>query len=709
MIRDQFEHDWDHARRLAERAAGRARARLRRSVPHATRLLAMLGLAGLAAVVLLPVPLTALAHSYSALPAAARTFPSDTLVFARGGQEIADLHPPDSSRIPVPLDQVAPVMQEAVVDIEDHGYWTSPSFDLGRIVQAAFYDAVHRAPDQGASTIEEQLAKILYLRDNRSLIYKIKEILYGNDLASRLSRRQILDEYLNDVYFGQGATGVQAAAETYFGVPASRLTAAQATLLAGLLPAPSYLDPLNNPSGARLRQRAVVQAMVTQGNLTEHEANAILAHPTPLHPSSGSNLAPYFIDQVQQWLRSHFGDLYPTLGLRVYTTLDLPLNETAQKLVTQVVAARAAMHMTDGALVAENPQNGDIETWVGGAGPSLPGGQIDMAAVPRQTGSTFKIFTYSAAIASHTITMTTPILDNRLTLPSGGPGGGPYVVHDYNGQYFGVVPAEVALGNSLNVPAVRVELATGVPQVLKMARAFGVTTLDGSDSSYGPSLTLGAYPIPLWEMAQAGSVLAAQGTLHPARFVLRVIGRRGKVLYSAPTVTRRVVSSQVAFIMNTILARNSNRLLAFGPDTPLVLPGRTVAVKTGTSNSFRDNLAVGWTPTLVGADWVGNANDQPMYGGGINGISGAAILWHDFMEAALTGQPAQWYQVPSGMTVGQYQGQTVYYLPGTGPTNQVLGGGALRGPGGRPSGPPGRHGKGPPGQNGQNGPGGPGG
>ncbi|MHB1501805.1 MAG: transglycosylase domain-containing protein [Candidatus Dormibacteria bacterium] len=689
MIRDPFESDWDRARTIAAHGA----ARLRRSLAargRPMRLLALLAVGGLAAMVLLAVPFTALADSYSSLPAVARTFPANTLVYAQGGQQIADLHAQGESRVPVSLGQVAPVMQQAVVAIEDHGYWTSPSFDLARIVKAAFYDVAHRAPVQGASTIEEQLAKILYLQDNKSLIYKIKEIVYGNDLTAHYSRRQILQQYLNDVYFGQGATGVQAAAQIYFGVPASRLDTAQATMLAGLLPAPSALDPFVNPNAARQRQRLVVAAMVAQGELSKSQAAAVLAKPTPLRQTAPANLAPYFLDQVEQWLQARFGSSYQSKGLRVYTTLNLPLNERAQQLVSQVISARSAMHMSDGALVAENPQNGNIETWVGGAGPKVPGGQIDMAAVPRQTGSTFKVFTYSAAIATRTVTMTTPILDNQLTLPSGGPNGTPYVIHDYNGQYFGVVPAEVALGNSLNVPAVRVELATGIPRVLSLARSFGVTTLNHPDSTYGPSLTLGAYPIPLWEMAQAGSVLAAQGTLHPARFILSVKSQSGSALYSAPATSHTVMSSSAAFIMNTILSRNSNRQLAFGPNTPLVIPGRRVAVKTGTSNSFRDNLAVGWTPGLVGAVWVGNANDSPMYGGGINGISGAAILWHDFMEAALQGQPATWYQPPAGLTSAQYQGQTVYYLAGTGPSYQVLGGGTTGGGPPGQGGPPGK-------------------
>lgn len=658
----------------------RRRRRIRRQLGPGgwQRWAAVTGVAGLAAVVLLAVPLTAVARAYSALPAST-PLATDTIVYGQGDQLLADLHPDGSSRIPVPLDQIAPVMRTAVVDIEDHSFWSGPSFDIGRIIESGVFDAVHGSAAQGASTIPEQVAKILYLHDNKSVSYKIQEILYGNELTSQLSRPQILDDYLNDVPFGQGATGVEAAAETYFGVPASQLTAAQATLLAGLLPAPSYLDPITNLSGARQRQQAVLAAMVRYGDLSQKEANQVAATPPAL--SSGNevpvDLAPYFIDQVKLWLQSQYGSGYQSMGLRVYTSLNLALNQTAQQLVTADINANRAMHMTDGALVAEDPSNGAIEVWVGGAGANVPGGQIDMAAQPRQPGSTFKLFTYSAAIAARKVTMTTPVLDGPFSLPTGGPGGGPFVVNDYEGTYAGVVPIQVALGNSLNVPAVRVELDVGVPAILNIARAMGVTTLSGSDSDYGPSMTLGAYPIPLWELAQAGSVFAAEGVLHPTQLVQRVVNQEGQVIFSASSQSREVLTPQVAYIMNTILSRNSNRLLAFGYDTPLVLGGHTAAVKTGTSNNYVDNLAVGWTPTLVGADWVGNANDSPMYGGGINGISGSASLWNQFMEAALKGVPNSWYPTPKGLTASSDNGETDYYLPGTGVTYKVLGGGSI--------------------------------
>ncbi|MHB1499764.1 MAG: transglycosylase domain-containing protein [Candidatus Dormibacteria bacterium] len=641
-------------------------------------MLGIVALAGLACLVVLTIPLTALARAYSALPTGV-ALPTDTVIYGQGNQVIADLHPSGTSRIPVPLDQIAPVMRTAIVAIEDHSFWTAPSFDIGRILEAGIFDIIHHSAAQGASTIPEQVAKLLYLHDNKSIPYKIKEILYGNELTSRLSKPQILDAYLNDVYFGQGATGIQAAAETYFGVNASQLTAAQATLLAGLLPAPSYLDPISNLAAARLRQQVVVDAMVKYAGLSPSAASQITAKPPALTSGSEApiNNAPYFVDQVQSWLLSHYGPGYSTMGLSVYTSLNLHLTQVAQQMVTADIARHRAMHMTDGALVAENPANGQIEVWVGGAGANVPGGQIDMAAVPRQPGSTFKIYTYSAALTAHKVTMTSPVRDSPFSLPTGGPGGGPFVVHDYEGTYAGVVPIQVALGNSLNVPAVRVELAVGVPRVLAMARAMGVTTLSGPSSRYGPSMTLGAYPIPLWETAQAGSVLAAQGVLHPAHFVVKVVGQGGQVLYTSRPQAQQALSPQVAFIMNTILSRNNNRLLAFGPYTPLVLPGHTAAIKTGTSNSYRDNLAVGWTPTLVGADWVGNANDQPMYGGGLNGISGAASLWNQFMKYALAKTPNSWYRAPAGLTAKYSQGQTNYYLAGTGPTSQILGGGVV--------------------------------
>ncbi len=634
------------------------------------------GLVALFAIALGTGPVAALTRVMGALPTP-NPIPADTLVYAAGGTLIADLHAPGRSRLPVPLGRVAPSFLRAVVATEDRSFWTGGSIDWPRIVAAGLHDVLHHGTLEGASTIPEQLAKIRFLTDNRSIGYKVREILLGQELSTTESRRTILDQYVNDVYFGDGATGIQAAALTYFDVPASRLTLAESTLLAGLLPAPSAFDPLVDLPLAKDRQQVVVNSMVAAGYLSPARAAAVLRAPLPLRRTPATNVdrAPYFVDHVRSWLAKRFGPGYATMGLRVRTTVRLPLEALAQRLVTATVAGHQAMHMTDGALVAIDPRTGDVVAYVGGAGPHVPGGQIDMAAQPRQPGSTMKLVTYAAALNAHRVTMTTPVLDAPLTLPKGGaPGGrGPFVVHDYEGVYQGVVPVQVALGNSLNVPAVRVERRTGVGRIVRLARRMGITTLGGSASDYGPSLTLGAYPVPLWEMAQVGSVLAASGVLHPARFVTRVTTVSGRILYRSPPASRQVLPARVAYLMNVMLSRNSNRLLAFGPATDLVLPGRVAAIKTGTSNSFRDNLAVGWTPTLVTGTWVGNASDQPMYGGGINGISGAASLWHDFMTAALAHVPNRYFPTPSGLAVQGSGSARAYYLPGTGPTTAVLG------------------------------------
>ncbi|HUY97532.1 MAG TPA: transglycosylase domain-containing protein [Verrucomicrobiae bacterium] len=621
-------------------------------------------------------PAAALTRVLGALPTP-NPLPTDTLVFAAGGAEIADLHVPGQSRIPVRLSQVAPGFLHAVIATEDRSFWTGGSIDWPRLVAAALHDLLHHGTLEGASTIPEQLAKLRYLTDNRSITYKVREILLGQQLSATESRHAILDQYVNDVYFGDGATGIEAASLTYFGVSARRLTLPESTLLAGLLPAPSALDPLLNLAGARVRQRVVVDSMVAAGDLSRSRAESVLGGRLPLRrtPATTVDRAPYFIDHVRGWLAARFGTRYLTMGLRVQTPLRLGLERLAQRVVTSTVAGGQAMHMSDGALVAIEPRSGDVIAYVGGAGPGVPGGQIDMAAAPRQPGSTAKLVTYSAALSAHAVTMTTPVLDAPLTLPRGGPPGGrgPFVVHDYEDVYQGVVPVQVALGNSLNVAAVRVELRTGIEKVVRLARRMGITTLARPAASYGPSLTLGGYPVPLWETAQVGSVLATGGLLHRARFVTRVTGMDGDTLYAAPARARRVLSARAAYVMNVMLSRNANRLLAFGPATDLVVPGRTVAVKTGTSNDLRDNLAVGWTPTLVTATWVGNADDQPMYGGGINGISGAASMWNAFMVAAMARTPNRYFPTPAGLTVDGTGATRAYYLPGTGPSTTVLG------------------------------------
>src|SRR5579875_1340544 len=560
----------------------------------------------------------------SATPAV--TLPADTLVYARDGELIADLHPPGQSRIPVPLSAIAPVMQQAIVAIEDRNFWHEGSIDWTRVAASAIYDLRHGQPAQGASTIPEQLAKILYLNEDKTLQRKLNEVLLGQVLSSRESKQQVLDDYLNDVYFGEGATGIQAAAETYFGVPAAKLDVAQAALLAGLPNAPSALDPFLHPAAAKARQELVLDAMVRAGDLSPSQREAALQE--PLRYSDGGAVAvdafPAFTARVVQELSTQFRVDPRTAGLRVVTTLDPRLQRLAQQAVSRQVAADRGLGATDGAAVVLDPGSGDVLAYVGSAGPSAPGNQIDMAAQPRQPGSTMKVFTYAEAIAQKKITMLTPISDAPLTLPNGGQ---PFTPHDYDYRYHGILPAAEALGNSLNIPAVRVELQVGVPSIVQLARSLGVTTLNQAPSSYGPSLTLGGYAI-----------------------LLSVRDGQGQELLTTTQAGQPVVDPGVAYIMNQMLSDNANRVMEFGVDNPLVIPGHQVAAKTGTTN-----------------------DNRPM--DAIVGATGAAPIWHQIMAQGLPAGGDGWPSPPADVHQAWMNGRWGWFLNGTGPSDRVLGGG----------------------------------
>jgi membrane peptidoglycan carboxypeptidase len=596
----------------------------------------------------------------------ARSFPADSLVYDRTGGLIADLHPGGATRIPVPLTDISPLVQEAIVAIEDKSFWTEGAVDVPRLASAAFSDLT-RGTSQGASTIPMQLAKILYLSDSRTIAYKIQQIVLAQRIVDSSPRAVILDQYLNDIYYGSGATGIEAAAHTYFGIDAAHLDLAQAAMLAGLPNNPSGDDPRIDPIAAAARQAQVLDAMVGAGDIPKLEA-ANAARELLVYATSNPdniNLVPFFTARVVKSVSTTWHLDALTAGLRITSTLDLSLQQYTQRVVASQIAKLGSLHVTDGAAVVIAPASGDVLAYVGSAGTRVPGGQIDMAATPRQPGSSFKIFTYTSAIENGSVSMVTPVLDGPLTLPTGGGTNGtqPYSPNDYDRKWHGILPVEQALGNSLNIPAIRVELATGIPTVVATARAMGVTTLGRSPQSYLPSMTIGTYPVPVLEMAQAGTVLADAGVLHPARFIISATGSDGHLLPSIARAAKQVVDPRAAFVMNTMLSNDANRVMEFGAHGLLTLPGHLVAAKTGTSENFKDNFTVGWTPQVATATWVGNADDSAMQG--TTGITGAAPIWHAVMAHALTGVADQWPSAPAGLSSSSTQWGLAYFMPGT--------------------------------------------
>jgi len=592
--------------------------------------------------------------------------PLSTRIYDRTGTVLlAEIHQGSERRHVVPLSQVARSMQQATIAVEDRTFYQHGGLNLLRTGQAGLDDLIHLRFNQGGSTITQQLVKNIYLSGNRTVLRKLDEAILAIEIEHQYSKAQILEAYLNRIYYGNQAYGVEAAAQTYFGKQASQLSLPEAALLAGLPQAPTALDPFSNLSGARARQRIVLDAMVKAGEITRARARSASAQQLTLRkPSTADDVrAPGFVHWVAAQLEKTYGpELLKNGGLTVVTSLDWNLQSIAQRQVREKVMALQRQHVTDGALVALDPNTGGVLAMVGSAGPDVPGGEYNMAIVPRQPGSAFKIFTYSAAIESGSFTMGSWINDSPVQVRLAD--GSTYTPRDYDGSYHGWQPIPFALGNSLNIPAVKVEMGTGIDRVIDVARRMGVQALTQPSSAYQPSLTLGGYEVPLIDMAAGASTLAAQGTYRRPQAILQVVAHDGSTLYRyAADKGKPGLTPQVSFIMADMLSSDRNRSLEFGRNSDLVIPGHHVAAKTGTTNDFRDNLTIGFTPNLAVAVWVGNADHTPMRN--VSGIVGAAPIFHGFMTQVLSGQPDSWYAVPDGLHAVTMNGYTAYLLPGT--------------------------------------------
>jgi membrane peptidoglycan carboxypeptidase len=593
--------------------------------------------------------------------------PQDLLLYDRHGNLLADIGKQGDHRIVVPLGAISPLMVEATIAIEDRTFYENSGIDLVAIGRAALDDLSHRQFVQGGSTITQQLAKELFLGPGApaTLQRKLREAILAIRLTQRYTKNQILESYLNIIYYGNQAYGVEAAARTYFHTSASKLTLAQASLLAGIPRAPSAYNPVLHPQAARQRQLEVLAAMVRQADITPTEAATAGAIPLALFPPANLVTASHFVDYVPAVLRQQF-HITPGSGhgFRVVTSLDLTLQGEAESAVqAQIGGPGNYYNFHDAALVSMDPKTGEILAMVGGVTSNQSTGKINMAVSPtRQVGSAFKIFTYTAAIESRKLNMVSPILDAPLDFPIGGPNNTRYAPINYDGQWHGVLPLKMALGNSLNIPGIKTELWIGIPAVLDAARRMGVTTLTQPDGYYGPSLTLGAYPVPVLDMAVGASTLADMGVRHSPAAILSITDALGRNAYTYDPSQNAfpAVSPQVAFIMAAILSDDRNRCMEFGCGGDLTLPGRQVAAKTGTSQEFRDNWTLGFTPSLTTAVWVGNPDNTPLSHSS-TGIVGAAPIWHQFMKTALQAVPNEWYPMPSGLD----QIGNNYFLPGT--------------------------------------------
>ena len=592
----------------------------------------------------------------------------DILIYDRHGTLLADVGRSGDHRIAVPLTAISPYVLEATIAIEDRTFYTNPGIDPFGIMRAAVADLSHQSVQQGGSTITQQLAKVALMtspRENR-VQRKIKEMILAVQLNRSYSKEQILEWYLNTVYYGNQTYGIEAAARSYFHTTAKALTLAQAAMLAGLPQAPTAYNPVINPAAARRRQVQVLNAMSERHNITPAMFRVAAAEPITIFPAVTSYEAPAFVGYVLDWLRSHLHrSPADGRGYRIVTSLDLPLQRRAEDIIRNQIALRGNYYnFHDASLVSMDPRTGEILAMVGGNDRTRYGGQINMATSPRQPGSSFKIYTYTAAIESRRVNMVSPILDAPLVFPvfGGTDGYAPYIPTNYDNRFHGIVPLKMAMGNSLNIPALKVEMRVGIPAVLDVARRMGVQSLTQPDENYSLGLTLGSYGVTAVDMATGASTLATLGVRHLPAPVLSISDGLSREIYAYDPGKNefRAVQPDVAFIIATIMSDDRNRCLEFGCHGDLTLPGRHVAAKTGTTQVFRDNWTVGFTPSLATAVWVGNPDNHPLSHNS-TGIVGAAPIWHQFMAASLANVPDEWYQPPQEL---QLAGED-YFLPGT--------------------------------------------
>jgi penicillin-binding protein 1C len=581
----------------------------------------------------------------------------------RQGRLLYELLPQEGGRHAViSLEDIPQCLKDATVAVEDKHFYQHPGVDLAGILRALWLNLRGGETIAGGSTITQQVARNLLLdqdeRFERSLRRKLREATLAWLLERRYSKDQILALYLNQMYYGGLAYGVEAASQTYFGKSASDLLLPECALLAGLPQAPGLYNPYTNPDLARQRQLVVLGLMQAQGYISAEEGQAAASAPLGLNPAPYPIRAPHFIWIVKDQLDRLFDDrrLDPRQSLVVRTTLDLDAQNVAESVIArrlskfQAQQGGLSQNVNNAALVALDPRTGEVLALVGSADyfDASISGAVDMATSPRQTGSAFKPFIYALALdpaRPSPWTAATVILDVSTTFTTRD--GAPYTPLNYDYLEHGPVSVREALGSSLNVPAVLTLQEVGIEPTLELASRLGMTSLS-SPQDYDLSLALGGGRASLLELSTAYAAFANQGAYTGAQTLLEVRDADGTLLYAPPEPTpSQVFDPRVAWLVSDILSDDAARVTGFGRDSTLKLE-RVAAVKTGTTTNFHDNWTIGYTLSLLVGVWVGNSNYEAMRD--VTGLTGAAPIWHDAMRALLQEQPDQPFERPADMT-----------------------------------------------------------
>ncbi len=590
--------------------------------------------------------------------------------------ESIDPRPFRGDRRYVEYTAMSPWVYEAAIALEDRNFMDNPGINMRGLLRA-FVSNAQGGAVQGGSSITQQLIKNVIIpveeRTQQSYARKIKEVILAMEVTRRYSKEKILEWYLNYNYYGNLAYGVEAASQVYFGKSSKELNLAEAAMLA---PIPQFplLNPIDRPEDAKERQGLALRALVEAGYITPDEALTAFQEPLALRRSvaerfdllTAPHFALYVLDQVKREYNTAEDPYYIwRKGLQIYTTLDVDLQRYAEQIareqVVQLIAQDKNAH--NAAVVAIKNDTGEILSMVGSLDYNNEeiDGQVNVATASRQPGSSFKPYVYLTALQKG-MSPASMILDVATAFPQSD--GAYYRPENYDRQYHGPVSLRNALSRSYNIPAIRVMQQVGVADALRTAHRMGINGLDRGLNYYGLNLVLGGGEVSLLDhtyaystMANAGAmigepVLAAESrtgfrTLNPVS-VLSIRDTNGEIVeeYTAPSV-ERIFSAEVAYVMADMMSDDVARSPAFGANTELTLPDRKVAVKTGTTNGFKDNWTMGFTPQLTVGVWVGNTDNESMRN--VTGLSGAAPIWNAVMRKYLEGAEARWYSPPPGI------------------------------------------------------------
>lgn len=572
-----------------------------------------------------------------------------TRIYARDGETVLYELFADGQRTVVPLADVPPVLKHATLAAEDADFYTHPGVDLRAVVRAVWLNRDGEIRS-GASTITQQLARNILLsapeRSQQTLDRKAREAILAWEIHRRFSKEQILGMYLNEVYYGNQAYGIEAAAQTYWNKHARDLTLSEAALLAGVVQAPTNLNPLHVPEAARARRQTVLDLMVKHGYVSANQAAAAAAEPVHVRPPTANMRYPHWVWYVRSLLEQQYGaELVERGGLRVVTSLDPAVQDIVEQAVAQRMVELRTRRTNNASVVVLDVRTNEVLAMVGSANyhDATIDGQFNVALSPRQPGSTLKPIVYAAAMMRGW-TPATIILDTPTDFNG-------YAPQNYDQTFRGPQRLRQALAMSLNIPAVKALQFVGLQPFADLAHAMGITTLNDPDR-YGLTAALGGGEAKLIDVSNAYATFANAGRARPVAPILSVTTSHGEPLrrYEPPAGTPALGPNgeAIAYLISDMLSDNAARTPIFGPNSAMRLANdRPAAIKTGTTNDYKDSWAVGYTPRMVVGVWVGNTNNTPM--DQVAGMDGAAMIWHDIMEAAHAGQPNEPFPQPAGV------------------------------------------------------------